>query len=66
MTQSVGVPSTWNAPSGRRVARSGRCSVSECDVPLCSRSGATTVTSPDFTARIGQQRETGGEDAVIV
>jgi len=37
-TQSVGVPSTWNAPSDRRCARSGRCSVSECDVPLCSRS----------------------------
>src|SRR6185503_12597783 len=45
-TQSVGVPSTWNAPSERRCARRGRWSVSECDVPLCSRSGATTVTCP--------------------
>ena len=46
MTQSVGVPSICQAPSGRRAGRSGRCSVSECEVPLCSRSGATTVTFP--------------------
>src|SRR6266487_456487 len=45
-TQSVGVPSTWKPPSERRWARSGRCRVRECDVPLCSRSGATTVTCP--------------------
>ena len=44
MAQSVGVPSICHAPSGRRAGRSGRCSVSECEVPLCSRSGATTVT----------------------
>src|SRR3990172_4635489 len=43
-TQSVGVPSTWNEPSGRLSGRSGRVSVSEWLVPLCSRSGATTVT----------------------
>src|SRR3954469_14420150 len=48
MTQSVGVPSICQAPSGRRVGRSGRCKVSECEVPLCSRSGATTVTVPTF------------------
>src|SRR5512138_2781475 len=46
ITQSVGVPSICQAPSGRRAGRSGRCSVSECDVPLCSRSCATTVTVP--------------------
>src|ERR1051326_1273843 len=45
-TQSVGVPSTWKAPSWRRWGLSGRCRVSEWAVPLCSRSGATTVTFP--------------------
>src|SRR2546425_9119765 len=44
-TQSVGVPSTWKAPSGRRVARKGRCNVRECDVPLCSRSRSEEHTS---------------------
>src|SRR4051794_6942656 len=46
MTQSVGVPSICQPPSGRRVGRSGRCRVREWEVPLCSRSGATTVTVP--------------------
>src|SRR6476469_1666793 len=50
MTQSVGVPSTCHLRSPRRTGRSGWCSVSECDVALCSRSGATTVTSPSGSA----------------
>src|SRR5262245_44449730 len=45
-TQSVGVPSTWYDPSGRRAGRRGRCIVRLWEVPLCSRSGAMTVTSP--------------------
>src|SRR6476646_1553970 len=50
MTQSVGVPSTCHLRSPRRTGRSGWCNVRECDVALCSRSGATTVTSPSGSA----------------
>ena len=66
ITQSVGVPSTCHAPSGRRCGRSGRCSVREWLVPLCSRSGATTVTLRDIAARIGEVAKTGSEDAIVV
>ena len=67
MVRSVGVPSICHAPSGRRAGRSGRCSVSECEVPLCSRSGATTVTLA--TSRQTSGRAAGqprSEDAVVV
>ena len=50
ITQSVGVPSTIHAPSGVRRARRGLWSVREWLVALCSRSGATTVTSPKLLA----------------
>ncbi len=45
-TQSVGVPSTWCSPSRTSFARRGKCMVSAWLVALCSRSGATTCTSP--------------------
>src|SRR5262245_54708112 len=45
-TQSEGVPLTANHRSRTRSTRSGRCSVSAWPQALCSRSGATTYTSP--------------------
>ena len=51
-TQSVGVPSTWKEPSGRRGRPERPVHASGCgEVPLCSRSGATTVTCADRLAR---------------
>src|SRR5436190_10413215 len=50
ITQSVGVPSTCQRRSARCTGRSGWCSVSEWLVALCSRSGATTYTSPSGSA----------------
>src|SRR5215471_11944712 len=52
MTQSVGVPSTCQRRSPRFTGRSGWCSVREWLVALCSRSGATTVTSPSGSAAV--------------
>ena len=66
ITQSVGVPSICQAPSGRRAGRSGRCSVSEWEVPLCSRSGATTVTAADLAADVGEQGQSRSENAVVI
>src|SRR4029079_1808640 len=45
LTQSVGVPSTAYQFSCIRCMRSGRVRVRACPVALCSRSGATTITS---------------------
>src|SRR4051812_30663539 len=50
ITQSVGVPSTCHRRSARWTGRTGWCSVSEWLVALCSRSGATTLTSPSGSA----------------
>ena len=51
-TQSVGVPSTAYWRGAICSTRNGRCNVSEWLTALCSRSGATTYTSPsDSTAR---------------
>ena len=46
-TQSVGVPLTYEKPFAARRTISGRSSVSELDAPLRSRSGATTMISPN-------------------
>src|SRR5687768_12535484 len=46
ITQSVGVPVTECVRSPTERARTGTCMVSEWLVALCSRSGATTCTSP--------------------
>ena len=46
--------------------RSGRCSVSEWLTALCSRSGATTTTSPSGAQRVRQRRDARRVDAVVV
>src|SRR5436190_19028453 len=46
LTQSVGVPSTAYTRSSSFWSRSGRVRVSEWPEALCSRSGATMMTSP--------------------
>src|SRR5712691_2301114 len=45
-TQSDGVPLTAKRRSPSSTVRTGRWSVSACPQALCSRSGATTHTSP--------------------
>jgi hypothetical protein len=44
-TQSAGVPSIENCRSATCRIRKGSCSDNECDVALCSWSGATTHVS---------------------
>src|SRR5215468_3523764 len=46
LTQSDGVPFTEKRRSAIWVTRRGRCRVNACPTALCSRSGATTYTSP--------------------
>ena len=67
ITQSVGVPVTAKRFVSISRRRSGRVSVSECEAPDCSVSGATTQTSSrqgagDFLRRNQSRRV----DAVIV
>ena len=54
-TQSVGVPSTANTRSAMRSSRSGCRSVSAWPIALASVTGATIVTSPSGSQRLGQR-----------
>ncbi len=52
MTQSVGVPRTPKRRGPARRSRSGTWSVSECEAPDCSASGATIHTSSESAVAI--------------
>ncbi len=67
ITQSVGVPVTAKRRLSISRRRSGMVSVSECEAPDCSVSGATTQTSSDSArAMFSAATKPGGVDAVVI
>src|SRR2546429_5905255 len=60
ITQSVGVPSTWNAPSGLRVAEYGRCTVfffqAEDGIRDVAVTGVQTCALPIFDLGLDGKR----------
>ena len=67
ITQSVGVPVTAKRFSRTWRRRSGSVSVSECEAPDCSVSGATTHTSSvSARAMASGDAKAGRMNAVII
>ena len=65
-TQSAGVPSTAKTLGSTFSARSGCLSVSDCELALASRSGATSQISPSPSSAGRERADSRRVDAVVV